>query len=94
MKICEAVDHAHRQEPRIIHRDLKPDNIYLRTKNGPAVVGDFGICWIERDGTRITLTDEAVGARDYMAPEIEDGRADKVSVKSDIYSLAKSCTGS
>lgn len=86
-QICEGVLHAHNKD--IIHRDLKPENIFLRTKNGPAVVGDFGICFVEKDGTRLTLTEEAVGSRNYMAPELEDGRVDVVSKKSDVYSLGK-----
>jgi len=86
-QICLGVESAHVNG--IIHRDLKPDNIFLRNKEGPAVVGDFGICYFERDGTRITLTEEAVGSRLFMAPELEDGRIKDISPKSDIYSLGK-----
>jgi len=86
-QICEGVAHAHSNN--IIHRDLKPDNIFLRTKKGPPVVGDFGICYLEEDGTRVTLIEEAVGSRLFMAPELEDGRIDVVSPESDIYSLGK-----
>src|SRR5262245_66381065 len=49
----------------------------------------FGICFIDDDGTRITLFDEAVGARRYTAPELEDGRADDVTPSADVYSLGK-----
>ena len=86
-QICRGVAYAHAQG--IIHRDLKPANIFLRDKNGPAVVGDFGICYIENNGERLTLTEEAAGPRLYMAPELEDGRVDQVSKKSDVYSLGK-----
>jgi serine/threonine protein kinase len=86
-QICEGVSYAHNQG--IIHRDIKPDNIFLRTENGPAVVGDFGICFVEDDGTRLTLTDEAVGPALFIAPELEDGRVQAVSQKSDVYSLGK-----
>jgi serine/threonine protein kinase len=88
-QICSGVAYAHNHEPPIIHRDLKPDNVYLRSTEGPAVIGDFGICYLEKDGTRITLTEEAVGPRLFMAPELEDGRLDDISPKSDIYSLGK-----
>lgn len=88
-QICSGLEYAHFNDPQIIHRDLKPDNIFLRTKNGPAVIGDFGICFIEQDGTRVTLTDEAVGPRLFIAPELEDGRLNDISTKSDIYSLGK-----
>jgi serine/threonine protein kinase len=88
-QICLGIAYAHSQEPPIIHRDLKPDNIFLRSAEGPAVVGDFGICYLEPDGTRITLTEEVVGPRSFIAPELEDGRVDAVSPKSDTYSLGK-----
>lgn len=87
LQVCRGVAYAHSQD--IIHRDIKPANIFLRTKNGPAVVGDFGICYVEDDGTRLTLTDEPVGPRFFMAPELEDGRVEQVSKQSDSYSLGK-----
>ncbi len=37
----------------------------------------------------VTLTDEAVGARIYIAPELEDGRLKAISNKADTYSLGK-----
>lgn len=86
-QICEGIKHAHSNG--IIHRDLKPANIFLRTKAGPAVVGDFGLCYIDDDGLRITLTDDAIGPRLFIAPELEDGRAKEISAKSDVYSLGK-----
>lgn len=86
-EVCEGVAHAHAQG--IIHRDLKPENIFLRTERGPAVVGDFGICYLEDDGSRLTITEEAVGPRLFIAPELEDGRIEAVSPKSDSYSLGK-----
>jgi serine/threonine protein kinase len=86
-QVCEGVAHAHSH--KVIHRDIKPANIFLRGKAGPAVVGDFGICFIEEDGTRFTVTDEAVGPRNFIAPELEDGRLEAISDKSDVYSLGK-----
>lgn len=75
-QICAGVSFAHSRE--IVHRDLKPANIFLRGPEGPAVVGDFGICFVDDLGHRMTLTEEAGGARFYMAPELEDGRLDKI----------------
>jgi serine/threonine protein kinase len=83
---CEAVCASHEQG--ITHRDIKPDNILLRTSRGPAVLADFGLSYVE-NGERQTLVEEAVGPRLYMAPELEDGRADLIAPASDIYSLGK-----
>jgi serine/threonine protein kinase len=86
-EVCEGILYAH--DRGIVHRDVKPANIFLRSKLGPAVVGDFGICYLEEDETRITSTDEAVGPRLFIAPELEDGKVEHVSSKSDVYSLGK-----
>jgi tRNA A-37 threonylcarbamoyl transferase component Bud32 len=85
--ICRAVAHAHDQ--RVIHRDLKPANIFLRGDRLTPVVGDFGLCFLTDKGERLTLVEEAVGARWYMAPELEDGRSNEVGTWSDVYSLGK-----
>jgi serine/threonine protein kinase len=85
-QICEGVLAAHQKN--IFHRDIKPGNIFLRSSYGPAVVGDFGLCHIE-GGNRLTLTEEGVGSRLFIAPELEDGRADRITGKSDVYALGK-----
>jgi serine/threonine protein kinase len=84
--ICNALNYAHKNS--IIHRDIKPKNIFLQSKHGPPVIGDFGICFIEDDGSRVTLTDEAVGAMKFISPEMEDGRGE-VTTKTDVYSMGK-----
>lgn len=58
------------------------------TAGWQAVVGDFGICHVE-DGERFTLTEEAVGPRGFMAPEVEEGRQAEVTLACDVYSLGK-----
>ena len=86
-EICDAVGAAHRAG--IIHRDLKPSNVLIRS-NGAAVVGDFGLCLhLAETGERFTSSSEAVGARDYIAPELEDGRLDTPTPSADVYSLGK-----
>jgi serine/threonine protein kinase len=86
--VCRGVGYAHSQKPTIIHRDIKPDNIFLR-EDGTPVVGDFGICFIDEEGERLTLVDEAVGPRNFIAPELEDGHYQFVDPRSDVYSLGK-----
>jgi serine/threonine protein kinase len=84
--ICKGVAHAHSKS--IIHRDLKPDNIFLR-KDGTPVVGDWGICFLTDAGERLTITEEVMGPRYYMAPEVEDGKVQQVTARADVYSLGK-----
>lgn len=86
IQVCDGLAAAHKAG--VVHRDIKPENILLRSLGGPAVVADFGICYLEKN-KRATLTDEAVGAFRFMAPEFEDGRADEITARSDVYSLGK-----
>jgi hypothetical protein len=84
--ICKGVAYAHAHG--VVHRDLKPLNIFIRA-DGTPVVGDFGLCFLNEDGQRFTVLEEAVGPRLYMAPELESGRAETVGPVSDVYSLGK-----
>jgi hypothetical protein len=86
--ICRGVAHAHAQEKPIIHRDLKPANIFLR-EGGTPVVGDWGLCFVDEDGRRLTEINEKVGPRDFIAPELADGFAEDVTPQADVYSLGK-----
>jgi serine/threonine protein kinase len=84
---CDAIAVAH--QAKVIHRDLKPQNVLVR-KDGSLAVGDFGLCIdLSSDNERETVTPEAVGPRNYIAPELEDGRVDDPEPSSDCYSLGK-----
>jgi serine/threonine protein kinase len=85
-QVCSAMAAAH--SAKIVHRDIKPTNILVRS-DGTLAVGDFGLCLHLDADERLTLTEEAVGARNYMAPELEDGRRDDVTLAADVYSLGK-----
>jgi eukaryotic-like serine/threonine-protein kinase len=77
-QICNAVDHAHRQN--VLHRDLRPSNV-LVDERGLAKVADFGtsrFLEIAAHGTTV------IGSPPYMAPEQFHGKA---VFASDIYSL-------
>ena len=86
IQVCEGLYAAH--EKGIIHRDIKPENILLRSSNGPAVIADFGICYVDTED-RLTSMDEKVGPRYYIAPELEDGKLENITAQSDVYSLGK-----
>lgn len=88
-QICEGIKEAHSKG--IIHRDIKPENILLRTETDQAVITDFGICFLQDEQERLTMLDENVGTKKYMAPEVEDGKValDQLTNKCDIYSLGK-----
>ncbi len=86
-QVCEAAAYAHSHN--IVHRDIKPGNVFLRSHSGPAVLGDFGLCYLQDSSERFTNTQEAVGPRLFMAPELEDGRLDDVTSRCDTYSLGK-----
>lgn len=84
-QIVNGVSAVH--ELGFVHRDLKPENILIGNNNS-VYIADFGLVYIE-DNQRKTLVDEAVGPMYFMAPELEDGRAESISPASDVYSLGK-----
>lgn len=87
LPIADALVAVHRAG--VIHRDIKPANILFRKDETP-VIGDFGICYLE-DGEPATFSDEAVGSRHYLAPEMEAGNRalGDPTDKTDVYALGK-----
>jgi tRNA A-37 threonylcarbamoyl transferase component Bud32/tetratricopeptide (TPR) repeat protein len=83
-EVADALAYAHAHD--VIHRDIKPENILL--SEGHALVGDFGIARAvsRAGGKRLTDAGFAVGTLSYMSPE--QGSADNVDGRSDLYSLA------
>jgi serine/threonine-protein kinase len=90
--VCSSLAEAHALG--IVHRDLKPANIFLekRQSSGDFVkVLDFGIAKIMRGSNidnaeeELTVTGQAVGTLEYMAPEQLVG--DKCDGRTDIYTL-------
>jgi serine/threonine protein kinase len=83
--IIDALAEAHKAG--ITHRDIKPKNILMRA-DGTPVLADFGICHIDGQET-VTLTDEAMGSKNFIAPEMESGQNGQPSPATDVYSIAK-----
>jgi eukaryotic-like serine/threonine-protein kinase len=81
IKVCEAVDYAHRQ--LVVHRDLKPSNILVDGQGEPKLL-DFGIAKWLADDERGELTTSVLTPR-YAAPE--QLRQQAYTTLSDVYSL-------
>jgi serine/threonine-protein kinase PpkA len=67
----------------ILHRDMKPANVMLRA-DGTLCLIDFGLAKADVD-TELTGAREIFGTPYYMSPE--QGHAEPIDARSDIYSL-------
>src|SRR5262245_29467527 len=86
-ELCDAVHHAHQKG--VIHRDLKPSNV-LVDAGGRIKVLDFGIARLvdaDRVTSQHTHTGQLLGTLAYMSPEQANGTAERVDVRTDVYSL-------
>ena len=91
LRVCQALEYAHTKN--VVHRDIKPENI---------MYGHFGEVYLLDWGISFNL-DEAkytqllVGSPAYMAPEMLDGDASRITKQTDIYLLGATlfeiCTG-
>ncbi|HEX4647631.1 MAG TPA: protein kinase [Steroidobacteraceae bacterium] len=68
----------------VLHRDLKPGNIMLRSDGSIALI-DFGLSKDAALALDLTDTGTIFGTPHYMSPE--QGHAEAVDARSDLYSL-------
>ncbi|MCB9879246.1 MAG: protein kinase [Planctomycetes bacterium] len=91
VKVCRAVEHAHRRG--VLHRDLKPSNVLVSGRGDEAMpkIIDFGIAKALEGtlGERSihTLEGSFLGTPEYMAPEQIEGSVQRIDTRSDVYSL-------
>lgn len=81
-QIAAALEYAHTHD--LIHRDVKPSNV-LMDEAGNCLLSDFGIARMVQGSMMLTNTGVVLGTPAYMSPE--QGRAESVDARSDIYSL-------
>ncbi len=91
IKVCNAVDHAHRKG--IIHRDLKPSNILVAVQDREAIpkLIDFGLAKaLGPRAAELTLFTPIgqmlMGSLKYMSPE-QMSMSREIDASTDIYSL-------
>ncbi len=85
-RVCDAVDYAH--DRGVIHRDLKPQNILVDAHSQPKIL-DFGIARVVDFQSTLLPNerDRFVGTRKYASPEQRAGRVERITPRSDVYTL-------
>lgn len=81
--MARTMQFAHEQG--VLHRDLKPQNVMIDGA-GQLHLTDFGLARTNSH-TALTLTGEALGTPNYMAPEQIEGKADLLTPAMDVYAM-------
>ncbi|MGA4847936.1 serine/threonine-protein kinase [Streptomyces sp. G5(2025)] len=80
-EVLAALRAAH--DAGVLHRDVKPGNVLI-ANDGRVVLTDFGIATVE-GRSALTMTGEAVGSPEFLAPERALGQ--RPGTASDLWSL-------
>ena len=83
LKLCEAIDYAHRLG--LLHLDLKPANVLLDSRDEP-LIADFGLAR-HMDGNGGVDAQEVSGTPSFMAPEQILIKQYRLTPATDIYAL-------
>jgi serine/threonine protein kinase len=82
VRVCQALEYAHRQNPSVVHRDIKPANVMVTSDETVKVV-DFGIAHLG-EVSHSESSGMLLGTLKYMSPQLfRGGTAD---ARSDIWS--------
>ncbi|MBS0197375.1 MAG: protein kinase [Planctomycetes bacterium] len=85
VRVCEAVQALHEQNPGLVHLDLKPSNIVVDEDTGEVKILDFGIAkWARVSGAQAAA--DGAGSLGFAAPEQFKHDA-LVSPRTDIHAL-------
>lgn len=83
LKLCEAINYAHRLG--LLHLDLKPANVLIDTRNEP-LIADFGLARHMDDKGGVDAQ-EVSGTPSFMAPEQIMIKQYRLTPATDIYAL-------
>ncbi|MGP8034674.1 MAG: protein kinase domain-containing protein [Steroidobacteraceae bacterium] len=82
IEVARALESVH--AAGVLHRDLKPGNVMLRADGSIALI-DFGLSKDTALAADVTDSGTIFGTPHYMSPE--QGHAEPIDVRSDLYSL-------
>jgi len=83
LKLCEAINYAHRLG--LLHLDLKPANVLLDARNEP-LIADFGLAR-HMDASGGVDAQEVSGTPAFMAPEQVQIKQFRLTAVTDLYGL-------
>ncbi|KAE8977879.1 hypothetical protein PR003_g24978 [Phytophthora rubi] len=84
LQVAAGLQYLH--DHKIIHGDLKGNNIVV-SKNGTAMLTDFGFSFLDSGSCSVMKMRDQLGALQWRAPEFVMNTAERPTFASDVYSL-------